>query len=463
MRVDYHFEGFIDGAASPPGAYFYLQFEMPPDATRAGVSYHYEGARPGDPGPKNVLDIAIFDQRGADLLTGGFRGYSGSDRTQFYIAEGAATPGYLAGPLVAGEWQVMLGVAELLPGGARWWLSVEIDVDGGETMLRQPQLSISHRAPRGTGGRWLRGDLHSHSEHSDGANSVEELAAYARGLGLDYLAVTDHNTISHHPHVARLTSPGFLLIPGEEVTTYYGHANVWGLRDWVDFRCAGDDDLRRVVDWVHERGKMFSVNHPKAGGPDWRFRESAFDCLEVWQAPWRWRNEQSLALWSRLLAEGRRLPAVGGSDIHSVPPAAPQSPHGPGNPTTWAWVKGPASEEAVLAAIRAGHAVISEGPAGPFVDLRIGDAMPGDVTDVQPGRLMLTASVLGAEGSLLRILCNEREVWSRRYEVESVREEIEITVEKDGPLRAELWGPRGNPDRGEVVRALTNPIYLRVT
>ncbi|MCA9685416.1 MAG: PHP domain-containing protein, partial [Myxococcales bacterium] len=39
----------------------------------------------------------------------------------------------------------------------------------------------------------LRGDLHMHSRDSDGRETVAEMAARARALGLDYIAITDHS------------------------------------------------------------------------------------------------------------------------------------------------------------------------------------------------------------------------------------------------------------------------------
>src|SRR3569833_863200 len=38
----------------------------------------------------------------------------------------------------------------------------------------------------------LRGDLHTHSDWSDGGSPIEEMAATAIGLGHDYIALTDH-------------------------------------------------------------------------------------------------------------------------------------------------------------------------------------------------------------------------------------------------------------------------------
>jgi putative hydrolase len=40
---------------------------------------------------------------------------------------------------------------------------------------------------------WLRGDLHTHSDWSDGGSPVEEMARTARDLGHEYLVLTDHS------------------------------------------------------------------------------------------------------------------------------------------------------------------------------------------------------------------------------------------------------------------------------
>ncbi|HEX7469539.1 MAG TPA: DNA polymerase/3'-5' exonuclease PolX [Verrucomicrobiae bacterium] len=46
----------------------------------------------------------------------------------------------------------------------------------------------------------LRGSLHNHSTWSDGHNTLEEIAAYAIELGLDYWAITDHSKSSFQAH-----------------------------------------------------------------------------------------------------------------------------------------------------------------------------------------------------------------------------------------------------------------------
>jgi predicted metal-dependent phosphoesterase TrpH len=87
---------------------------------------------------------------------------------------------------------------------------------------------------------WYRGDLHMHDAHSDGSCASQSgkrvpcplfltvQAALKRGL--DFIAITDHNTTSQldamrelQPYYDRL-----LLIPGRELTTFTGHAGLLG-------------------------------------------------------------------------------------------------------------------------------------------------------------------------------------------------------------------------------------------
>src|SRR5260221_11031337 len=97
----------------------------------------------------------------------------------------------------------------------------------------RPSATAERRPPRDLpavdGLRWFAGDLHAHTVHSDGALTVSELAVLAARTGLDFLAITDHNTVSHHPFLeAASRHSGVALIPGQEVTTELGHANEWG-------------------------------------------------------------------------------------------------------------------------------------------------------------------------------------------------------------------------------------------
>lgn len=67
----------------------------------------------------------------------------------------------------------------------------------GETPERLVALEKEYAGPLAAGGRelraLLRGDLHSHSDWSDGGSPLEEMAFTALELGHDYLVLTDHS------------------------------------------------------------------------------------------------------------------------------------------------------------------------------------------------------------------------------------------------------------------------------
>ena len=62
-------------------------------------------------------------------------------------------------------------------------------------------------------------DLHFHSRHSDGSNSIEEIAHYARELNIG-IAITDHNAIDGAVEIDAYKD--VLSIPGIEVTSLEG-------------------------------------------------------------------------------------------------------------------------------------------------------------------------------------------------------------------------------------------------
>jgi hypothetical protein len=450
-------------------------------------------------GPGNVVDIGIFDSRGYDFpQPEGFRGWSGSDKPEFFLAPDCATPGYLSGPLFPGEWNIMLGVDRINPEGARYEVNITVEQEPGaeENGKRKTENVPSARpvrsadsdaalgealvgraarnAPNVSGPRWLKGDLHCHTIHSDGLNSVEEIVRNAVDLGLDFLAVTDHNTSTHFEDMDALSHLPIVLIPGEEVTTYWGHANMWGLREWIDFRCADEASIDTVRRYVLQKGGLISVNHPKCVGPPWLFKGwEGYPSMEVWQAMWRFYNWESLERWDALLRKGERVVAVGGSDTHSVPPAEPRHPHGLANPTTWVWTgneKGEMrnAEEAVLDGIRAGHVFITDAPTDTQLVLRADadgegrfGALMGDTIPPSDGRpVQFRVEARGNPDWRLWLIADGVPVDIRPLEKVEATHEFSLDVSGRRYVRAELRGFRGRPERGEVVWAMTNPIWV---
>lgn len=455
--------------------YRYVPFVLPALATWLHVSYRYAATSPAGANEQAVIDLGLFDPRGWEFPGGaGFRGWSGGARSEFTITNTEATPGYLPGPLPPGTYQVILGLYRIPPGGADYWITIQA------TLAEQPQISdsiafqVAAVEPEIRPGArfWLRGDLQSHTHHSDAHGTPEQLTAKARTLGLDFLAITDHNTISHHAHLAALADDALLLIPGQEVTTNYGHMNVWGTSRWCDFRCRSDDEMRAVIALAHANGGVCSINHPKQDGPAWQYStDLPVDAMEVWQGPWPWRNTESLARWDRLLASGRRLPVVGGSDYHC--PAGEETGFlRLGQPTTWVNVT-ERSIPAILAAIRAGCTAISAAPDGPRLDLRAttADAVAamGETIQIAPGSTLgVEVQIERGAGWTLRLIADGK--IADETLIEATAATVRHTIVAERYIRAELVGdappmiipPHAPPnlDLRAWRWALTNPIYV---
>ena len=63
-------------------------------------------------------------------------------------------------------------------------------------------------------------DMHSHTLYSDGSNTPDEVLEIAEEKGLDYLAITDHNTVDEYYNMDYSLFSG-RIIPGIEMTTTY--------------------------------------------------------------------------------------------------------------------------------------------------------------------------------------------------------------------------------------------------
>lgn len=153
-------------------------------------------------------------------------------------------------------------------GGTTYEVIVEALAGNVPTYLADVRERAS--APQTSGGdaihRLLKGDLHSHSDWSDGTTSVELMASTAQWLGHEYVAMTDHSPhlrVANGLSVERLTkqldlvaainkgASGFRLLSGIEVDILDDGA--------LDQTPAMLDRLDVVVASVHSKLRMESA------------------------------------------------------------------------------------------------------------------------------------------------------------------------------------------------------------
>jgi hypothetical protein len=302
----------------------------------------------------------------------------------------AATPGYLAGAVEAGLWQVAIGLYKVPAEGVRYSVTAEVvggagwagrvaealAADGvvptvaaggvgslvpavvGERPAVAGERPGRRALPAGPGRTWLAGDLHSHTVHSDGSVTVPELALLAVERGLDFIAVTDHNTVSHHRELAAASAfYGVTLVPGQEVTTSRGHAGVLGDTGWVDFRTPADAWLAAA----ERGGGLMSINHPFGGDVSWLHpMERRPPLLEVWH--WSWLDPAWTTPLSWWQAWDPSAIPVGGSDWHR-----PGSDSPLGTPTTWVECDDDSGVSGLLEGLRAGRVTITASRNGPIL------------------------------------------------------------------------------------------------
>jgi hypothetical protein len=327
-------EGQVTGTQNK--TYIEVPFEVPANVHRLSVDFSYTGRD-----KKTTLDLGIADPQR-------FRGNSGGNKSHFTLSETDATPSYLPGVILQGRWKLMLSVPNIRP---------------AEQSTYRAEIRFNSKAedegfastPLATDTHWYRGDLHMHTAHSDGSCTSQSGKSVpcpvfltlqsAVNQGLDFIAITDHNTDSQYEAMREL-QPYFdhlLLIPGREITTFWGHFNIFGITSYIDYRAVAHDgrDVNAILRDVRAKGGIASINHADSPGgeicmgcawePTVAPDMSLFTGIEVINGG---RILLSSAdFWDRQLGKGFQLTAIGGSDNHNAL-AKPGTPGAIGWPTT---------------------------------------------------------------------------------------------------------------------------------
>jgi MYXO-CTERM domain-containing protein len=456
----------LEGEVPAEGRFFDVPFEVPPGTVELEV-------RHDDLSSENILDWGLEDPEG-------FRGYGGGNEEPAIVGERAASRSYLAGPLPPGTWKVTVGKAKIRSTPARY--RIEVHLRTGATLPPQPERQPYRAAAAlSAEARWYAGDFHVHSRESgDARPPLDEVARYARGVGLDFVVLSDHNTTSTLDFLvdAQGRHPELLLVPGVEYTTYSGHANALGATGYVPPRVGEGLSLADAVEAFRRQGALFSINHPTYDVGDmcigcaWQLPlpPGGVDAVEVanggWEKLGRFFSEGALGYWDWMLAQGHHPAALGGSDDHRAGVNLDFTQSAIGNPTTLVYAR-ELSVEALLEGIRHGRTVVKlQGPEDPMVELESSVAPSGDT--VLAGSTRLSARVTGGRGHQVRFVHNGVRLPPVKVTGDPFVLEQDVTAPEHGEdrFRVEVW-VEGRPRtvtshvwvaRGEEMRGIPGPV-----
>ena len=340
-----------------------IPFEVPAGTGRLTIELSYTGRE-----QHTAIDLGLFDSER-------FRGWGGGKQGAVTLSETDATPSYLPGPLPAGTWRLLLGVPNIRA-EARSELVAKIYF---QRKGSAPLVSTFSSEPLQAAPGWYRGDLHLHTAHGDGSCTsqsgkavpcpVFKVVSAAADRHLDFVAITDHNSTAHYEALREL-QPYFdrlLIIPGREITTFEGHANVFGTTEFIDFRVgsASVPTMNDVLSQVGRLHALISINHPNDPTGEtcmsckWTATNADLAQIQAVEAVNAGNAERPIAgipFWEEQLNRGFHLTGIGGSDTHS-PDDKSRPNSGVGYPTTVVQAA-QLSERAILTGIRAGHVFI---------------------------------------------------------------------------------------------------------
>ncbi len=326
-------------------------FDIPPNASKVGVILSFE---------KKVdqvqLYISLHDPNG-------FRGHQqcpgppGDFHLDLWVSSNDAVEGALPGLLPAGKWRAQIDFDRLfIEVDYQLIVYAEFNFVPDPVFFTYPENHLVKQEPG-----WYRGELHAHSSESDGRYPVYTVVEAAIDSGLDFLSLTEHFTISQWRKFVPFLEQPIALIRSCEITANLGHANLQGIKEWVDVYVDRPDwSMTQAAEAVHAQGGLFCVNHAFNGYMAWRYFDFDWrqaDLIEIYHNLEGCNNDLQLPLWDHLLNSGLRIVGVAGSDSHDPF----EGHHKFGRSVTWVYAD-ELSEKGIISGLRRGKVYVSRGP-----------------------------------------------------------------------------------------------------
>ena len=187
----------------------------------------------------------------------------------------------------------------------------------------------------------VTGVIHIHTIYSDGGGNFEDVGRAANQLRLDYLVVTDHNTLKPLREGKQGWYGMTLVMIGSEISTRAGHYLALNINEEIDRTKTTQD----IIDNVSRQGGLGFIAHPyfkKRPWIDWTVHgftgiegyntvHDALDENKLRIALWSIampadsvflsmleRPSDSLAKWEEMIEQHGKVVGIGSADAHEV-------------------------------------------------------------------------------------------------------------------------------------------------
>ncbi len=189
------------------------------------------------------------------------------------------------------------------------------------------------------------GAIHIHSIYSDGSGEVPDIAKFADEIGLDYIILTDHNTLRALKEGYEGWYNNTLLLVGCEINDKENknHYLAFGIKEAFSTRISAKEYVKKVKEaggigflaHPHEK-RTHMKEHPSYPWVDWEIGD--FNGIEIWNHMSEWMENlteqnkyqnfvhplrsidrppaETLAVWDKLNKE-RPVAGLGGIDAHA--------------------------------------------------------------------------------------------------------------------------------------------------
>lgn len=139
-----------------------------------------------------------------------------------------------------------------------------------------------------------KGVIHVHTKFSDGSVTVEKIIPKAQKTNLDYVIITDHDTLDAMKYGYEGWHGNLLLLVGEEISPKRNHYLALGInREIKGEQWRGD--IQPLIDFVKKDGGIGIIPHPYGRNPikaqdhswiNWKYED--YDGLEIWSYMLDW-------------------------------------------------------------------------------------------------------------------------------------------------------------------------------